>query len=391
MNDDKHYAELASKWLDGTISEEEKKAFAEWYDKLPEEINVPSAHAKNRKQHRNRLLTKIQTAKAAGQPTRKLDTIPWLKSAAAVFLVAGLSAMAFYFYNDYPKEKLAGQQDIQIQPGKDRATLTLADGRTIDLEDSTMASALRDDAVRIAKDEKGLLTYYLDAGAGKQSKQHTNTIKTPRGGQYQVVLPDGSKVWLNAASSIVFTIADQEFRRIKLTGEAYFEVAPKENQPFIVETSTQTIQVLGTSFNVNAYADEATVRTALASGKVLIEHASASGTASPKHILQPGEQASTESEDSRVRISPVNLDHISSWKDGYFSFENNNLKELLLQIQRWYDIEVIYDTEALPENDVFAGKVSRNTDFESMLNILSKIGVQFKLEGKKLTIQHTHV
>lgn len=388
MSNDKRYQQLATKWLNGTITAAEKAEFAKWYNEFPDELEVPSNYAVNQEEHRDRLLAEIKRrtgSKDAKKP--HLSMRLWPAAAAAVLLLIGLSWMGIHFYRgSLPMEQLSAYNDTSIQPGKEQATLVLANGKTIGLDSGITNEIVQENGVSISKNEDGFLTYRISGDEKNALQNATNTISTPRGGQFQVELPDGTKVWLNAASSITYSVANRAFRKVKLTGEAYFEVFPEKDRPFMVETPLQEIKVLGTNFNVNAYPNENKVQTTLASGKVLVNLLNAGNGAAVNSILNPGQQSTTDAGSDRIKIVEVNTDQVLSWKSGYFYFDDNNLEEVLHQLERWYDIEVVYNEQLLQYADQFVGRVPRDTPFPTMLNVLKKIGVNFELAGKKLII-----
>lgn len=204
-----------------------------------------------------------------------------------------------------------------------------------------------------------------------------NTAATPRGGQYEFILSDGTKVWLNAASSIRFPVAfPKNERKVQVTGEAYFEVASNPNSPFFVETQGQTIQVLGTSFNVNAYDDEQSVRTTLLTGSVNV---TAQGISKR---LQPGEQARYEN--GNLSIGVADVGNVIAWKNGYFSFKDDDMHSVMRQIARWYNIDVSYEGQ-IPDRN-FSGEISRNVNLSQILEILTFKKIHYRISETTLTI-----
>lgn len=297
--------------------------------------------------------------KGSRRPARKLNLWRMAAAAAAILVVA---AVGIYRWTDKP-----AQQEIVIHPGTNKATLTLSDGSIISLDSAAnrvIAQGIRQEGNRLAYDkQEGAVTY--------------NLLKIPRGGQFQLLLPDGTKVWLNAASSLRYpTVFKGTERRVEVAGEAYFEVAENASMPFRVDVNSQvTVEVLGTQFNINAYADEQSIYTTLLQGKVRV-----SGV-----VLQPGQQA-VLSTGQPVRISQPNVSAVTAWKDGMFQFENETLGVVMRQIARWYDVEVVYEAGA-PVNEVFHGKMQRNLQLSQVLKGLSRIGVHFRVEqGKRLIV-----
>ncbi|MEJ5055243.1 FecR family protein [Sphingobacterium sp. MYb382] len=270
-----------------------------------------------------------------------------------------------------------------VSPGTDHALLTLADGSTISLSEVKQGEIALESGVHIEKTDDGSIVY---RGPDNQLAESTfNTIATPRGGQFQITLPDGSKAWLNASSTLSYPVrfAAAE-RRVKMTGEVYFEVAKQtkknshERVPFFVETEKQTIQVLGTQFNVNAYADEPAIRTTLVEGSVRIQGEGNMGSV----LLKPGQQAVLT---DVFKVSTVATEKEIAWKTGDFIFQGESLERILRELSRWYDVEV-----SCPEHlrsMRFNGMVSRKKPLSTIIEIIQSTNkVQITLEGRRLIV-----
>lgn len=308
----------------------------------------------------------------------------WLRYAAIALLMVG--AGVYFWLAGKKEEELAHKPAVSathIQAGGNRAILTLADGSTIILDSAADGTLAAQGNTKIIKLNEGALAY--NSGAlPPDGKVPYNTISTPKGGQYQIVLPDGSRVWLNAASSIRFPVsfAGNE-RQVEVDGEVYFEVKKDAVRPFSVTANQSRIDVLGTSFNVNAYSNEDTLRTTLVEGSVRVNAGSRSG------ILSPGEQAQVNAAGKKPDmqiISNVDIDKVLAWKNGYFNFENASLEMAMKQLERWYNIEVVYEKDIPPV--YFVGKLSMKWDLDKLLKILEESsGVHFKIEdGRKLKV-----
>ena len=259
-------------------------------------------------------------------------------------------------------------------PGRDNAILTLSDGTTIVLDSAANGTLAKEGAMQIAK-QNGQISY---TGTAKAAVPVYNTISTARGNQYQVVLADGSNVWLNAASSIRFPAAfSGSERRVQITGEAYFEVAHNAAAPFKVDVNGMEITVLGTHFNVNAYSDEASVKTTLLEGAVKLAKGTAAG------VLKPGQQAALGNDGKFAIRSDVDLDETVAWKNGVFIFNRRSLQNIMRQISRWYDVEVVYEGNP---GGTFSGVVSRQENISQVLKIMEVNGVRFKLDGRKIIV-----
>jgi transmembrane sensor len=270
-----------------------------------------------------------------------------------------------------------------IVPGGNKALLQLADGTVIVLDTAKNGTISSRQQVRIIKGQNGLVTYDLrqTVTTGTAGSEELNTITTPRGGQYKIVLSDGTAVWLNAASSLQFPVAfTGNERKVTLTGEGYFEVAHNPSRPFQVNVNNLEVQVLGTHFNIKGYTDENATATALLEGRVRIRSGAHTTT------IQPGQQALVPLNANNIRVSLTDTEGAVAWKNGYFQFSNDNIQTIMRQIARWYDVEVIYQgTIATDKN--FGGTVSRFENVAEVLKMLELTGVvHFKTEGRKITV-----
>lgn len=275
-----------------------------------------------------------------------------------------------------------------IIPGSNKAILTLNDGRKIDLDEASNGDIATQSNTVVKKLAGGVLAYNTDTKpqSGSSSFPEFNTISIPKGGQYQVVLPDGSKVWLNAASSLRYpTRFDPDQRVVELNGEGYFEIAGIPRQPFIVVSNHQRIEVLGTMFNVNAYVDEASVKTTLLNGAVRVSAVAGdprSQLISPR-TLQPGQQS--ELFGNELKIGEGNPEAALAWKNGKFQFESEDIRTVMRKIARWYDIEVDYDGSM--KGKFIYGTISKYQSLEEVLKMLQTTGTaSFTISGRKITV-----
>jgi len=305
-----------------------------------------------------------------------------LNIAVAASLLAMLS-VALFFYTG--KDKKSIQQVVkhitkEIGPGGNKAILTLADGSKIDLNDIADGEIASQAGIKIVKDTSGQLVYTIMNAAAANSTGLYNSIQTPNGGQYRVNLPDGSAVWLNAASSLRYPVVfNGAERRVELTGEAYFEIAKEKNRPFRVITANQTVEVLGTHFNINSYDDEHNTKTSLLEGSVKIQN-----TFNKKSmVLKPGQQSQVDS--YSISVKEVDVNDAAAWKDGFFVFNAESIPSAMRKIARWYDLEIAYEGN-IDDKDL-AGSVSR---FKNVSEVLKTIEltelVHFKVEGRKITV-----
>lgn len=258
-----------------------------------------------------------------------------------------------------------------------KAVLMLANGETIVLDSAENGVLIKTGAIEVSKTSDGQLVYQVKTQSDQNPENGgLNTITTPPGGQYQVILPDNSKVWLNAASSLKFpTSFNGKSRNVELIGEAYFDVAEDKSRPFIVKSRLGEIEVLGTGFNVMAYADERVMKTTLVEGSVKIK-------GRETRVLKPGEQAVLNA--YRMKIANVDVQEAIAWKNNLFQFNETSIDVIMRQAARWYNVEVKYAGK-IP-NRSFTGKISRNVSLNEFLEMLKYTGVNFKIEGKQITV-----
>lgn len=288
----------------------------------------------------------------------------WFRYAAAIIILLGVGA---YLWLQPSTDKLAITHikpvpvKNDIQPGSNRAVLTLSNGNKVEL-DSAASQTIIDGDLSI-ENNNGQLKYK------KGELVAVNTMTTPKGGQYQLTLADGTRVWLNAASSITYpTVFTGRTREVRITGEAYFEVTRNPKQPFVVKTPKENITVVGTQFNVSTYPDEPASKISLLEGAVKVNQA----------LLRPG-QAFTNG-----KIIETNTQQDVAWKNGAFSFNNVTIEQMMRQISRWYDVEIVY--EGKPRQKTFVGEMGRNLRLQQVRKLLNDLGIKTKLEGKKLMV-----
>lgn len=264
-----------------------------------------------------------------------------------------------------------------IKPGRNTATLTLGNGQVVLLDSVGRGQVGVQGASKVMKVDKGSLAY--QGSAGKVEVVVFNTLRTPRSGQYQVTLPDGTHVWLNNETSLTYPTAFRGLeRKVELEGEAYFEVAQRAGQPFVVKVRDAEVKVLGTSFNVMSYVEEGGTQTTLLTGAVAVQ----AGVSRVR--LLPDEQAQVSTSGTLTVVKDVPGEDIISWKDGFFYFGHCSFEAMMRQLARWYDIDVEYQGKA-PEMD-FAGRLDRNVPLDVLLSFLNKNQIHFRLEGRKLIV-----
>lgn len=309
----------------------------------------------------------------------------WLKvgvaAAMLVFVGFGAHLLLKPGKGNADKRSLAKNKPKPIHdvlPGGNKAVLTLANGKTITLDSAKNGLLANQGAAQIKKTRDGQLIYESDQD-GNTGAEAMNTVSTPRGGQYQLVLNDGSKVWLNSASSLSFpAVFKGKTREVEITGEAYFEVAKNASMPFRVKVNNTVVEVLGTHFNIMAYNDEAEMKTTLLEGSVKINNKQYSS------LLKPGQQA-TLSQNGPIKVTDnPDADDAVAWKEGIFQFRDAGLETIMRQAARWYDVQVNFAGK-VPTKE-FTGRISRNVKASELMGMLKYMGVNFKIEDKHITI-----
>lgn len=301
----------------------------------------------------------------------------WKKVAAAILiLILGGTGSYLYLNKEHSEGVAKAQEEVNdISPGGNRAILTLSNNTTVLLDSADNGRLASQGGVNIVKISSGRLAYKADLGtagqAGQLQEMQYNTLTTPRAGQYQLTLSDGTKVWLNSASSIHYPTAFiGKKRKVEITGEVYFEVKHDKARPFEVQAGSQMIEDLGTRFNVNAYADEPTIKTTLLEGSIKIGSA----------VLKPGEQAIIKKDGKIDVIENRNPDDAIAWTKGLFAFNEASLQTVMRELSRWYDIDVVYEAGA-GNMQRFSGRIDRNLTLSQILNGLKQTRAHFKIEA----------
>ena len=381
---DKKYWVLAEKWLNNTITPSEEIEFSEWYNtNQDKEVLLPEGFAENEPALKERILQKINTLKNLQAVVIPIKRFSIIRVAAAAVILITLGAAAFLYLKNTSETTLAKTDNKQlindVAPGGNKAVLTLADGSEIILDNAQNGALSQQGNTKILKLDAGQLSYTTD-GTKTNGEVLYNTIATPRGGQYQIILPDGSTVWLNAASSLRFPTAFVgKQRTVELTGEAYFEVTKKTSMPFNVKVNDMDVQVLGTHFNVMAYTEEDAVRTTLLEGAVKVTKGAAVG------LLKPGQQAKLNKTAGNIKISEADVEEVMAWKNGLFLFNNEGIKTIMRQISRWYDVDISFEGNIPDKN--FTGQISRNNNLSQVLKMLELTKeAHFKITGKKIAV-----
>ena len=374
--------ELAHKYLKGQLTHSEQLEFDEWFkSEGNENIYIDENIAESEDRHRQLILSRINEQIKAVQDV-KVKTI-WPRIVAAASILLFLSLGGYFILNKKPTQQIVKNQKQEIIPGTNKATLTLANGQKIILTRGLNGRLAQQGSTLVQVNSSNSITYTSSSANSSLATQvQFNTLSTVRGEQspYPLVLADGTRVWLNAESSITFpTSFSGKERVVKITGEAYFEVVHNALHPFKVKVRNQTIEDLGTQFNINAYPDESVMKTTLINGKVKIS------AGSQVAVLKPGFQAVVSPSGSSVVVQAADLDQVMAWKNGNFEFEGTPLKDIMRQISRWYDVDISYTGTI--ENVEFGGLISRSKNINEILSMLETTkSVHFKLEGRRILV-----
>ncbi|WP_341842695.1 FecR family protein [Chitinophaga caseinilytica] len=365
---------LTDRYLDGTATEAEKRLVDAYCDRLEQ---IPVAELTREEEDALEVLMYARImGKVHQRPVRR--SLYKYAAAAAMVLAAGA---AFFLLRPANKPVAPLAREVRfkndISPAGNKPTLTLADGSVVALDDSSNNGIAAQGGTHILQSSEGALEYQPGAAA---ETPVFNTLTTPAGCQFRLILADGSKVWLNAASSIRFPTAFRgEDRIVELEGEAYLEVSKDAAHPFRVITRGMTVHVLGTHFNINAYKDEPVVRTSLLEGAVRVAGNGQS------EVLSPGQQAQVGQNGKMYVADGVDMRAVTAWKDGRFNFSGEPITEVMREVQRWYGAEIIYEGEVKHH---FVGSIPRNLPVSRVLEMLEMTGrVRFEIDGKKITVR----
>lgn len=379
--------ELLDKYNTGTASDDERALVESWYLTSSLFNAVPDLEQVLEDQARSKQLLVDYMQKSRG-----VIHLGRLAVAASIAIVLGIGLWFYMLRETESDNKLTIAMQTaadNIAPGKNKATLTLANGETIDLNEAKSGIVI--DAGKLSYNDGTALNG--DGVKNSSANHELLTASTPRGGTYQIILPDGSKVWLNAASTLRFptTFSGLDQRVVSLNGEAYFEISKDKQHPFIVESRGQKVKVLGTHFNVDNYGDEDEAKTTLIEGSVIVSlyNAKQAGNkesaAITSRYLKPGEQSRIDTQASSIAISAINTEEVIAWKNGEFVFNDESFELIMKKMARWYNIDVVYEHKPLGQS--FTGVISRDKKLSEVLNALIKTKkVKFRVEGRKVTV-----
>ncbi|MEO3407712.1 FecR family protein [Mucilaginibacter sp. CAU 1740] len=379
------YIKLYEKFASGSCTPEEEVRLLEYQDEfhLPETGDEQAINPAD-KQKRALIYSRIrESITERPQQRRTLQMWGWIAAAAVIVLVSGI----FFLQKKQPVQNSMAVNRTKkspfkaIKPGRNTAVLTLANGSSITLDSAQNGVLATSGKTAIKKLANGLIEYSSNNTDQSAAQPAMNTISVPRGGQYTIKLPDGTMVWLNSASSLSYPVAfNGATRNVTLSGEAYFEVTKNPHQPFTVHTDNVDVKVLGTHFNVEAYADDKNSKTTLLEGSVNLSNQNSSA------LLVPGQQG-VSTTGQNIFTHSVNVNQVIAWKTGYFLFRENDIREIMKQISRWYDVEVEYEGNIT--HKTFGGIYSKNKDINELLKGLELTGlVHFKIEERRIIVMN---
>jgi transmembrane sensor len=368
--------ELLQKYVSGLCTEEEKALIENWYLNLPDEGNAPG--------HDQIISHKSETwtALAARMKRPSRFTATNYTALAAAILICLSAAVYLVKVPLKPEQSIGGHAPNDAEPGANRAVLILANGKRIDLGQRADDQIVQQPGLSVIKTADGELTYIVTE-PGSSGPPAIHSIVTPRGGQYHILLPDGTGVWLNSASVLKFPpVFGGAERKVELSGEAYFEVARDSTRPFKVSTADQEVTVLGTHFNINSYTDEPLSTTTLFEGLVRVSPAGSN----KYKLLKPGQQSALR--DGVIAVRTADMEEVLAWKNGLFIFHDEKLESILRKVSRWYNVDVAY-TDEEAKKKVFGGSVSRFGKVSEILRMLEITGnVRFKIEEHQIIVMN---
>jgi len=374
--DQQQVSVLLKKYKAGTLSPDEKARLESWYisEAGKQKVQLSEAELED--------VSKLIRARLPLKYHQPVQRRLWLRYAAAASIALAVIIGGYFYYQPqiFNRDSLIVNVN-DVPPGQNKATLILANGQKITLDQAGNGELAKEAGVTITKTTNGELVYTVQASTIDPASIQHNTMLTGNGEQYQIILPDGSHVWLNAASSITYpTRFVGNDRTVQLKGEAYFEIAHNAAKPFRVQTSNQVVEVLGTHFNINSYTDEPTVKTTLLEGSVRVS----SRESTAVKILKPGQQSVLSGQ--QLTVNEANLAEAMAWKEGFFRFYDEDIESIMRKLSRWYNIDIVYDGAITTE--MYYGRISKYKNISEVLRMLEKAeGVRFKIEGRRVTVR----
>jgi len=369
----KNAKELIKKYNAGTASEDEKNLVESWFLHLKSNQSEHMLSEEDIDRNTDAVWTSLQQQ----LPLRTVSL--WPRIVAAAVIAVAIFGTALWYVGNKEIDK-QGQEFVDVGPGKNGATLTLANGQKIYISDNKAGKLAEEKGVSISKTKDGQIIYtILDNSVAGNAM---NTLQTLNGQQTQVRLPDGTVVYLNSASTLTYpsSFARLEKRKVELSGEGYFKVSKDKAHPFIVKTARQEVEVLGTEFNINSYADEPSIATTLLEGSIKITKDN-----KISKILKPNQQAINS--ERGITINDVEAQFFIDWKEGFFMFNNEDMERIMKRVSRWYNVRVVFENSSLKDK-TFEGVISRYDNISSVIKVLEGTGLaQFKLNNGVLTIK----
>ena len=372
---------LLDKYINGNCTEDEKAIVERWYVSESSKqhlADLDETFLSEKSEIWSELFDHIKKENQARKS--RIQILIWASSAAAVLLLT--ISIANYFIQEKQLTIASASSKSQtpdIKPGSNKAILTLGDGRKIILDDTNNGQIADQSGIKITKASDGTIVYTIPEVIDRhpESIPH-NTIETPKGGKFQIILPDPTKVWLNAASVLKFpALFTGKERQVELSGEAYFDVAKNSNMPFNVKTKDIEVIVTGTEFNIMAYFDEPFSATTLVEGSVRVSNKS------DKISLNPGEQAVNDVH-KKLSKKIADVEEVVAWKTGLFQFNNSDIQTVMNQLSRWYDVSIEYRGK-IPDKR-FGGYISRDSQLSQVLKMLELSGLKFEIDEKKIIV-----
>ncbi|EFK58299.1 FecR family protein [Sphingobacterium spiritivorum] len=373
------YIRLYEKYQQGLCTEEEYIMLESYEDSFElEETNWNEMRMGKKEDVKRRIHGKIKDHIKISHFRKYKILYRGIQTAAAVLILCFGAYWLWNLKDDSGNNLRAKVVNKKILPGGNKATLTLDNGTEVDLNALKTGDLTFEGQVVASKNAEGQLTY--DQPSSVASKISYHVLRTPRGGQYQIDLSDGTRVWLNAESSVRFpTSFTGEERVVEITGEVFFDVQKQNGKPFIVKTADQKITVLGTRFNVNAYVEESSVQTSLIEGKILLD------VNSKRYNLNPGQRTTYDKGSKRVDTETFNPKEILAWQSGNFFFDAEGIESIMRKIARWYDVEIVYQGDM--KDKIFSGTISRFGEVQDVLDMLALTGsVKFRIEGRRIYV-----
>lgn len=372
---------LINKYLSGTATPEEERSLEAWYENtISGNIIIPFGSKEEKEEWIMHMRKRLERYLSENSRTkRKNKVLLYASIAASVIILIGLGYMLYPFFASSKKlNKTAIIKNQDISPGHNGAILTLADGTKYVLDSANNGVITKDAGASISKNDSQIV--YNDLGSLPAAVTY-NTLIVPKGRQFKIILPDGTGVWLNSASSLKYPTAfTNKERAVTLEGEGYFEVTHNALRPFIVTVNGVKVRVLGTHFNINAYGDNGMIKTTLLQGSVSVTKGNRNT------LIAPGEQADISISQDNIIVKTVNTADAVAWTQGFLSLNDNDIKEFMANLSRWYDLDIEYKGK-IPVTNI-GGLINRNTNLSDVLSALKDGGIHTKIEGRKIIISN---